>query len=100
MKIVIDRKSLNLAMAQAVKIARTNNIGILSCVRIDAAPGAIELTVSDITVSLRQTLTANVSEPGTAIVEAETFRSIVKALSNHTFLTIETRIADSGSASF
>lgn len=78
MKFVIDRDSLKNALANAVKGMDMNStLPILSGVLITATEGALQLENTNMEVSLRQRLIANVDEPGQTVVPCKLLSEIV-----------------------
>lgn len=91
MKFVIDRDSLKNALGRALKGVEANStLSILSGILITATESKVVLENTNMDVSLRQSVIANVEEPGQAVVTARLLNEIVGHLPDQAIL-IETK---------
>ncbi|MGN7678844.1 MAG: DNA polymerase III subunit beta [Anaplasma sp.] len=79
---VIGREDLlrSLAYVSSV-IERRNSIAVLSCVRIEARGGVVELSSTDLDISIEACVSAVVSRSGVAVTSAQLLYDIVRKLS-------------------
>ncbi|MCC6102331.1 MAG: DNA polymerase III subunit beta [Olegusella sp.] len=81
MKFSVSQSSLNLALSIVGKGLATNStIPILSGIYLKAADGTIELQTTDLNISIRHKIPANVEEPGITVVSGKLLTNIVKTL--------------------
>lgn len=81
MRFVIDRDSLRNALACAIKGMDMNStLPILSGVLLTATEGTLQLENTNMDVSIRQRLIANVEEPGQTVVPYKLLNDIVSHL--------------------
>ncbi|MEH0831288.1 DNA polymerase III subunit beta [Anaplasma bovis] len=62
-------------------IERRNNIAVLSCVRMEAKNNVVELTSTDLDVSIEARVNANILSEGVAVASAQLLYDIVRKLS-------------------
>lgn len=83
MKFSVSQSSLERALAVVTKgMASNSTLPILSGIHIIARPGAIELQTTNLTISIRHSVAANVEEEGETVVAGKTLQAIVKTLSD------------------
>ncbi|QJC27833.1 beta sliding clamp [Anaplasma platys] len=81
----ISREELLQALSYVSSvIERRNSIAVLSCVRIEAKGAGIELTSTDLDLSIEACVTANVVTEGVAVASAQLLYDIVRKLSGDT----------------
>lgn len=81
MKLAIERSALlrGLGHVQSV-VERRNTIPILSNILLEADGNQLRLTATDLELSMVETLTASVTQPGATTLQAVTFYEIVRKL--------------------
>lgn len=81
MKFTVSQSSLMKALAVVSKgMGANSTIPILSGVYLRASEGTVELQTTDLTISVRHLVPANVEEPGEAVVSGKMLQNIVKTL--------------------
>lgn len=81
MKFSVSQSALDVALSVVAKgMATASTIPILSGVYLKAADGVLELQTTDLTISIRHKIAANVEEPGEAVVSGKMLTNIVKTL--------------------
>ncbi len=81
MKFSVSQSALDVALSVVSKgMASASTIPILSGIYLKAADGVLELQTTDLTISIRHKIAANVEEPGEAVVSGKMLTSIVKTL--------------------
>lgn len=81
MKFSVSQSSLEVALSVVSKgMASNSTIPILSGVYLRAQEGTLELQATDLTISIRHKIPANVEEPGETVVSGRILTSIVKTL--------------------
>ncbi len=83
MKFSVSQSSLEKALAIVGKgMASNSTLPVLSGVFIKAEAGVIELQTTNLTISIRHRIAANVEEPGETVVSGKILTSIVKTLAD------------------
>ena len=81
MRFTIDRDSLRGALSRAIKgLDMNSTLPILSGILITAMDGQLQLENTNMEVSIRQHVIANVEEPGRVVVAAKLLNDIVSHL--------------------
>ena len=81
MKFTVSQASLARALTVVAKGMATNStLPYLSGIYIKAAEGTLEFQTSNLTISIRHRIAANVEEPGETVVSGKVLTSIVKTL--------------------
>ena len=81
MRFSISQGTLDTALSVVAKgMAANSTIPVLSGVYLKAAEGTLELQTTDLTISIRHRVAANVEDPGVAVVSGRMLSSIVKTL--------------------
>jgi len=81
MKLTIERAALLKALAHAQSVVeRRNTIPILSNVLLEAAPGGLALTATDMDLAIAEQTPADVAMPGATTVSVHTLYDIVRKL--------------------
>src|SRR5476649_1725948 len=80
-KLTIDRAAFlrSLSRLQSI-VEKRNTIPILSNIKIEAAAGHLNLTVTDMDIAATEKVAANVSKEGAVTVPAHTLYDIVRKL--------------------
>jgi len=83
MKFSVSQTSLEKALSIVGKgMASNSTLPVLSGVFIKAEAGVIELQTTNLTISIRHRIAANVEEPGETVVSGKILTSIVKTLAD------------------
>ena len=99
MKLTIERAALLKALAHAQSVVeRRNTIPILSNVLLEAAPGGLALTATDMDLAIAEQTPADVSVPGATTVSVHTLYDIVRKLPDGAQVEIATGDAEGGDA--
>ncbi|MGE9911695.1 DNA polymerase III subunit beta [Atopobiaceae bacterium SGI.236] len=81
MRFTVSQSSLTKALAVVSKgMASNSTLPILSGVRVSAAEGTLELQTTNLAISIRHKVPANVEEPGETVISGKILSSIVKTL--------------------
>jgi DNA polymerase-3 subunit beta len=99
MKLTIERAALLKALAHAQSVVeRRNTIPILSNVLLEAAPGGLGLTATDMDLAIAEQTPADVAVPGATTVSVHTLYDIVRKLPDGAQIEIATGEAEGGDA--
>jgi DNA polymerase-3 subunit beta len=99
MKLTIERAALLKALAHAQSVVeRRNTIPILSNVLLEAAPGGLALTATDMDLAIAEQTPADVSVPGATTVSVHTLYDIVRKLPDGAQVEIATGDSEGGDA--
>ena len=83
MRFTVSQSSLAKALSIVSKgMASNSTLPILSGIRISANEGTLELQTTNLTISIRHRVAANVDEPGETVVSGKILSSIVKTLAD------------------
>ncbi|MCC7048208.1 MAG: DNA polymerase III subunit beta, partial [Alphaproteobacteria bacterium] len=97
MKLTIERAALLKALAHAQSVVeRRNTIPILSNVLLEAAPGGLALTATDMDLAIAEQTAADVAMPGATTVSVHTLYDIVRKLPDGAQVEIATGDAEGG----
>ena len=81
MKFTVSQSALERALAVVAKGMATNStLPVLSGIYIRASEGMLELQTTNLTISIRHKVAANVEEPGETVIPGKVLTSIVKNL--------------------
>jgi DNA polymerase-3 subunit beta len=99
MKLTIERAALLKALAHAQSVVeRRNTIPILSNVLLEAAPGGLALTATDMDLAIAEQTPADVAMPGATTVSVHTLYDIVRKLPDGAQVEIATGDSEGGDA--
>jgi DNA polymerase-3 subunit beta len=97
MKLTIERAALLKALAHAQSVVeRRNTIPILSNVLLEAAPGGLALTATDMDLAIAEQTGADVAMPGATTVSVHTLYDIVRKLPDGAQVEMATGEAEGG----
>ena len=97
MKLTIERAALLKALAHAQSVVeRRNTIPILSNVLLEAAPGGLALTATDMDLAIAEQTPADVAMPGATTVSVHTLYDIVRKLPDGAQIEMATGEAEGG----
>ena len=83
MRFTVSQASLTKALSVVSKgMASNSTLPILSGVRVIASEGTLELQTTNLTISIRHRVAANVEEPGETVISGKILSSIVKTLAD------------------
>ena len=81
MKFTVSQSSLAQALSVVSKgMASNSTLPVLSGIYIKAEEGTLEFQTTNLTISIRHKIAANVEEPGTTVVSGKILANIVKTL--------------------
>ena len=81
MKFTVSQSALEKALLVVTKgMAPNSTLPILSGIYIKAAEGTLEFQTTNLTISIRHKIAANVEEPGETVVSGKILSNIVKTL--------------------
>ena len=103
MKLTTKKQDLSKALTQAAGIVeRKNTIPILAHIKITASDGKLTIEATDLDITFKTSIEADVQEEGATTVDAHLFAGIVKKLSSDIELTADasTLTVQSGRSKF
>lgn len=96
MRVTADRQSLVSALSLAERAAAAReSVPVLSGVRLTAAEGWLDVTATDLEVTVSARVEATVERPGDRVVDARLFAGLVRRLAGN---VVELALGDDGSS--
>jgi len=84
MKFSVSQTSLSTALAVVSKGLTSSTLPILSGIYVRAADGTLEFQTTDLSISVRHKIPANVDEPGAIVIPGRVLQNMVKNLAGGT----------------